>query len=106
MMVYLVMLTLGCADECTAAIARKEVAVESCGIVAVEDFQHECSEEYVELLECEADCLEAASCDSIVGGRGGVGGLGGELRRVTSSVVSTLLAVIEVFVRSGCVPFV
>ena len=43
MMVYLVMLTLGCADECTAAIARKEVAVESCGIVAVEDFQHECS---------------------------------------------------------------
>ncbi len=71
MMVYLVMLTLGCADECTAAIARKEVAVESCGIVAVEDFQHECSEEYVELLECEADCLEAASCDSIVGSRGG-----------------------------------
>lgn len=71
MIVYLAMFTLGCADDCTIAIDRKQAAVESCGAELIDDFKHECSDDYLALLECEADCLEAASCDSIVGSRAG-----------------------------------
>jgi hypothetical protein len=68
---YLLLLTFGCADECTIAFRRKQAAVENCGSELPEDFDHECSDDYLELLECEADCLEEASCDSIVGSRSG-----------------------------------